>query len=99
MPVYEYIALDDQGRKLRGIIDAGSVVGARQKLRETKIFPIDLKESSAQKKGDIHGRKSIGSLYGRVSLRNLSVMTRQLSTLLGAGLPAPARPKPGRQVC
>jgi general secretion pathway protein F len=87
MPVYEYTAFDQQGRKLKGIIDAGSVTAARQKLRETRIFPIELTESAADKKDDRAGRKSMGSLFGKVGLREVSVMTRQLSTLLGAGLP------------
>jgi len=87
MPVYEYIAMDDRGQKRRGIIDAASAAGARQKLRETRIFPIDLAESSAQKKEGAPARKGLEGFSGKVSLRDMSIMTRQLSTLLGAGLP------------
>jgi len=87
MPVYEYIALDDRGHRLKGIVDAASAAGARQKLRETRIFPIDLAESSAQKKEGAPARKGLEGFSGKVSLRDMSIMTRQLSTLLGAGLP------------
>ncbi|MFH1081080.1 MAG: type II secretion system inner membrane protein GspF [Pseudomonadota bacterium] len=87
MPVYEYTAFDQQGRKLEGIIDAGSVTAAKQKLRETHLFPIGLSESAVEKKDDRAGSKSVGNLFGKVGLREVSVMTRQLSTLLGAGLP------------
>lgn len=87
MPVYEYTAFDQQGRKIKGIIDAGSVTAARQKLRETQIFPIGVMESAADQKDERAGRKSMGRLFGKVGLREVSVMTRQLSTLLGAGLP------------
>lgn len=87
MPVYEYTAYDHQGRKRKGIIDAGNVISARQKLRETQIFPIEIKESRADSGDDEARRKPTGNLFGKVRLREVSVMTRQLSTLLGAGLP------------
>jgi len=87
MPVYEYIALDDRGHRLKGIVDAASAAGARQKLRETRIFPVTLKESSAQQQGHAPARKALEGIAGKVSLREISVMTRQLATLLGAGLP------------
>ena len=87
MPVYEYIALDDRGHRLKGIVDAASAAGARQKLRETRIFPVELKESSTQQKGHAPARKALEGIAGKVGLREISVMTRQLATLLGAGLP------------
>ena len=87
MPVYEYIALDIRGKKLKGIIDAESVFAARQRLRETNIFPVDLNETSVEEKNKMPTGSSIGALFNRVSLREVSVMTRQLSTLIGAGLP------------
>ena len=67
MPVYEYIALDDRGHRLKGIVDAASAAGARQKLRETRIFPIDLKESSARQSENAPARKALESLSGKVT--------------------------------
>ena len=87
MPVYEYTAYNQQGHRRKGIIDAANIISARQKLRETEIFPIEIKESPVDSKNDGARRKSTGSLFGKVGLREVSVMTRQLSTLLGAGLP------------
>lgn len=87
MPVYEYRALDVRGKNLKGIIDAESVFAARQRLRETNIFPVDLKETSVEEKNKVPAGRSIGDLFKRVGLREVSIMTRQLSTLLGAGLP------------
>ena len=87
MPVYEYRALNDRGKKVKGIIDADSLVAARQKLRETSIFPIDLKESTAGEKGDAAEKKSLASFFTRVSFREVTTMTRQLATLLNGGLP------------
>ena len=87
MPVYEYRALDIKGKSLKGIIDAESVFAARQRLRETNIFPVDLKETSAEEKNKAPTGRSIYALFNRVSLQEVSVMTRQLATLLGASLP------------
>jgi len=88
MPVYEYKALDIRGKNLKGIINAESLSAARQRLRETSLFPFDLRETSAEEKTRIPGSRSVGTfLFKRVGLREVSIMTRQLSTLLGAGLP------------
>ncbi|MEA1971209.1 MAG: type II secretion system inner membrane protein GspF [Thermodesulfobacteriota bacterium] len=88
MPVYEYKALDIRGKNLKGIINAESVSAARQRLRETSLFPFDLRETSAEEKDKTPAGRSVGAfLFKRVGLREVSIMTRQLSTLLGAGLP------------
>ncbi|RZB34723.1 MAG: general secretion pathway protein F [Desulfobacteraceae bacterium Eth-SRB1] len=86
MPVYEYRALDIKGKSLKGIINADSVFAARQRLRETNIFPVNLKETFVEENKVPAGR-SISDFFKRVSLHEVSVMTRQLATLLGAGLP------------
>jgi general secretion pathway protein F len=87
MPVYEYTALDSSGKQFKGIIDAASAIAARQKLRETNFFPVDLKESAAGKKAEDLAGKSVASILRRIGPDETSVMTRQLSTLLNAGLP------------
>jgi general secretion pathway protein F len=86
MPVYEYIALDGAGKNVNGIIDADSAVVARQKLRGSGIFPIEVKETSARPKDEPATSTSVSALVRRVKPGELSVMTRQLSILLGAGV-------------
>ena len=86
MPVYEYTALNDKGKKLKGLIDAQSTVAARQKLRESNIYLTDLQETSGAKK-DSSLKQPLGGLFRKVGSREVTVMTRQLATLLGAGLP------------
>jgi len=46
MSVYEYTALDVNGKNTSGIVDAESALTARQKLRDSKIFPVSIKEVS-----------------------------------------------------
>ncbi len=87
MPVFEYVALDTKGKKLKGIIDAGSLAAARQRLRDSSIYPIEVKEASSRKKDSGLDERSAGGLFNRVGIQELSAMTRQLATLLGAGLP------------
>ncbi len=86
MPVYEYTALDKAGKSKTGIIDADSAVAARQKLRGTGIFPVEVKETTARPKDQPSGPVAVSTLFKRVRPGELSVITRQLSTLLGAGI-------------
>ena len=87
MPVYEYTALNKSGKNVNGIIDADSLVAARQKLRGSGIFPVDVKETSSKPKDLRAGRASVSSLLKRVKPAEVSIATRQLSILLGAGVP------------
>lgn len=86
MPVYEYTALDRRGKSINGIIDADSAVSARQKLRGSGTFPVEVKETYSTPKDIGSGSKSILSFLKRVKPAELSAMTRQISTLLGAGV-------------
>lgn len=86
MPIYEYEALDKNGRKSKGVIEAGAVAVARQKIRESGVFPVELHETGNGKRQSA-AQMSIGGLFGKVRFNDVSLMTRQLATLLGAGLP------------
>jgi len=87
LAVYEYVAFDERGKEIKGIIDADSPRLARQKLRASGIFPISLKEE--QKEASEVGTKDISLRWftKRIKLADITVMTRQLATLVGAGLP------------
>lgn len=86
MPVYEYSALDEKGKTTRGIIDADNPLSARNKLRSTQLFPVKIKESSSRIKSQAAGGTSLGTLLRRVKASEISTMTRQLATLMGAGI-------------
>jgi general secretion pathway protein F len=86
MPVYEYTALNGAGKNATGIIDADSTVAARQRLRATGIFPVDVKETSSMPKGTTSSTATFSALFKRVRPGELSAVTRQLSILLGAGV-------------
>ena len=90
MPVYEYVAMDAAGRSRKGVIDADDARVARQKLRAGGLFPSRISEapSGAPARGAGRGRPFRLSLgLARVKRTELAAATRQLSTLLSAGLP------------
>ena len=86
MSVFEYIALDEKGNQLKGFIDAPGVAVARQKLREENVYPVEINQAQTKKETALSGALKI-SLWERVSANEVAVFTRQLSTLLGAGMP------------
>ncbi len=87
MPVYEYKALDRNGKNRKGIIDAEGVTAARAKLRSSGKYPVSIRElpSGTMKKGG-GGLASI-TLFERIRMEEVIVFTRQLATLLAAGIP------------
>ncbi len=81
MALYEYSAFDAQGRKQRGVIEALSQKAASRKLRDQGLFPTALATA----------RNTVGTaqrtLFRRVSAVQLGIATRQLATMLTAGMP------------
>jgi len=87
MPVFEYTALNQKGKNVSGVIDADSIQAVRQKLRTSQIFPVTIQEVieiAAEKES---GRFSFKAPFKRIGLAEISMMTRQLATLIGAGFP------------
>jgi len=89
MPVYAYKGLSQGGRAVSGIIDADTPKSARQKLRGSGIFPTDLVEEQRQKLQAVAERTefNLSRYFERIKPQDLALLTRQLSTLVGAGLP------------
>jgi general secretion pathway protein F len=86
MSVFEYIALDAKGNQRKGFIDAPGIAAARQMLREGNVYPVEISPSVQKKESALSGVFNL-NLWERVSSGEVSVFTRQLSTLLGAGMP------------
>jgi general secretion pathway protein F len=86
MSVFEYVALDEKGHQRKGFIDAPGVAAARQKLREENVYPVEINQAENRKETALSGALKI-NIWQRVSANDISIFTRQLSTLLGAGMP------------
>ncbi|WP_417913407.1 type II secretion system inner membrane protein GspF [Candidatus Electronema sp. TJ] len=92
MPVYEYTALDAAGKKHKGVLDADSLPIARQKIRQLGKYPVEIKETAPKGRRGSKQGAGVGSFFSlqgraRVKQQELHVATRQLATLLGAGIP------------
>ena len=84
MPIYQYEALDARGRSKKGTVDADTPRDAREKLRRQDIRVVGMKKLDASgKKGE---KKSYFKFERRVNVRELAILTRQFSTLLGSGV-------------
>ena len=81
MPAFEYQALDNEGRRRKGVIEADSPRGARALLRERGLAPLAVDPATPD-------RRSSSSLFRRrLGGAALALLTRELATLLAAGLP------------
>ncbi|TLY81082.1 MAG: type II secretion system protein GspF [Gammaproteobacteria bacterium] len=82
MGAFEYTALDASGKERTGILEGDTPRHIRQLLRERQLLPVSVSEV-AQKEAK---RRSF-SLARGVSPGDLALFTRQLATLVRAGLP------------
>ena len=82
MPVYKYKARDKFGKAINGVMDASSYEMAAGQVDDLGYIPISIQE---KKKAAI----SLDFLHGvrGVSLEDLILFSRQLSTLFSAGIP------------
>ncbi len=87
MPVYEYTALDASGRKRKGIIEAESLASARQKIRQSGGYPVDISETVPRSRDRKKGAMLLAPIGPRVRQQEIHLVTRQLATLLEAGIP------------
>ena len=83
MGAFEYTALDASGKERKGILEGDTPRHIRQLLREQQLLPVAVAEV-AQKEAK---RQHSFSLARRVSSADLALFTRQLATLVRAGLP------------
>ena len=85
MGAFEYTALDTGGRSRKGVIEGDTARHVRSLLRERQLLPVTVEAVATRE-----SRRQRGSRFGfarGVSAADLSLMTRQLSTLVRAGLP------------
>lgn len=87
MALFRYKGLNSRGQNVKGIVDADGLRGARQKLKSQGIFPTDVTEADSAEQKSKRGTSI--QLFGerKVSITLVSVITRQLSTLISAGMP------------
>lgn len=83
MPLFDYSGFDAAGKKVTGAIEAAGRRAAMAQLHEQGVYPTELRE---ERQGAAR-RPWQGALFKRrVAPLELAAATRQLATLLGAGL-------------
>jgi type IV pilus assembly protein PilC len=103
MPKFSYVAMDSRGKETKGTLDVTTQSEAIGRLKEMGFFPTKVVEIDKGKKpeakakaapGGKSGKKGVGTinikipgLSGRVGAKILTTFTRQLATLVDAGLP------------
>ena len=103
MPKYNYVALDARGNETKGSLEVATQNEAIGRVKEMGLFPTKIAEAekvqekqAGKKKARAGGGKKrsafdiqikIPGLGGRVKQKVLTAFTRQLATLVDAGLP------------
>ncbi|QDK45174.1 type II secretion system protein GspF [Bdellovibrio sp. ZAP7] len=83
MPIFEYKGLTRDGKNTKGIIDAENLRAARARLKKDNVYVVDIRD-----KKKIDTKKSKGPKATKaVGVKDLSLMTRQLATLVKANIP------------
>ncbi|HET8699214.1 MAG TPA: type II secretion system F family protein, partial [Gammaproteobacteria bacterium] len=83
MGAYQYVAVDAGGKEHRGVLEGDTPRHVRQLLRERRLLPVEVAEVEERER---KARRQF-SLRRGISGLDLALLTRQLATLVRAGLP------------
>ena len=82
MSAFLYTAVDPSGKRQKGLLDAASAAEARAQLRAQSLLPITVKATRART-----GLGARPTLFKhKLTLKRLTLITRQLATLVGASV-------------
>jgi general secretion pathway protein F len=84
MSAFRYEAINAAGKTLKGVLDADSARAGRSQLRAQGLTPLLVELAASRSHGERSRRLSVGR---KLSQRELAIITRQLASLLIAGLP------------
>lgn len=90
MPIFSYQATDKKGQEVTGMVEADSLALAINQVRSLGYFPTKVKEDAgklARRRGGAKGKGLSITIGGMVKRKQITLMTRQLATLIDAGLP------------
>jgi len=82
MAAFEYQAVDAGGKTQKGLIEADTARQARQQLRGMNLMPLEIGEVSSRE-----SKTSALRSRDKLNVQTLSLITRQLATLISAGQP------------
>ncbi|EKR72831.1 type II secretion system F family protein [Leptospira noguchii] len=85
MAIYSYVAFNKKGKEEKGIIDAASLQAARSKLKNKGLYVRSISEDSERKDRELF--PFLAKFLYRIPRKEVGLFSRQLATLLGAGIP------------
>lgn len=90
MGAYSYKALNEDGKTIKGILEGDSERHIRTQLRAKKLKPLEVLSAAgetSQTESENGGFSLTRKRASRLSTRELSMITRQLASLVRSGLP------------
>ena len=75
MPNYQYVAQNEEGKSLKGILRSNNERAARQEIKSKNLLLLNIKETSKGTKGK------------KIARKDVAIATRQISSLIGSGIP------------
>ena len=89
MAKFQYVAMDTGGKEKKGILEAETEQDAVNALKQQQLFPTSIIAAKTTNPGQTaaKGGKGMGFGMPKIPRKDLTTMTRQLATLLEAGLP------------
>ena len=82
MGAFQYVAVDPRGKEHSGVLEGDTARHVRQLLRDRELTPVKVDEVESRERKRI---RSV-SLRRGVSALDLAIVTRQLATLVQAGV-------------
>lgn len=86
MAAFEYQALNAKGKTVKGIISGDHAKQVRDELRAQGLIPLDVKSVSDSAANKSDKKKGKGSRRIKIRINELSILTRQMATLLESGM-------------
>lgn len=87
MAIFQYKAVTPSGEVMEGVLDADSQPAAISRLQAQGYIPIRAQEAAAGGAATKSAGRGFSLFGSRVKEENIAVFTRELATLLRAGLP------------
>jgi len=85
MAAFEYTALDANGKTKKGILEGDSLRHVRQLMRDIGLTPMNVELTTSVEKEGQQG--FVARAFGKLKPMEMVLFTRQLATLVSAGLP------------
>jgi type IV pilus assembly protein PilC len=85
MPTFMYEAMNQSGQEVKDEVEANTTEDALAKIRNLGFFPTRIREKGGAKPKTASRKQRIS--FGRIKPKQMTQFTRQLSTLIDAGLP------------